>query len=198
VLFEQRLREGISAGTITMTFRRWRRSQVVAGGRYRTGVDIIEVDAVDIISADQITPNEARAAGYATPDEARADLRGAADTPVYRIRFRRIDEPDPRATLAADDDLDTTHLAELDRRLARLDTASSHGPWTMETLSAIAANPGTVSTELAKAAGLDRWTFKQDVRKLKELGLTLSLTTGYQLSPRGAAYLRHARGRDSR
>jgi hypothetical protein len=27
------------------------------------------------------------------------------------------------------------------------------------------------------------------VRKLKNLGLTISLETGYQLSPRGAAYL---------
>src|SRR5262245_12681155 len=148
-----------------MTFRRWRRSQVVTGRRYRTGVDIIEVDGVDIITADQISPDDAQAAGYATPDDAQADLRGAAEAPLYRISFHRVDEPDPRATLAANDDLDAAQLTQLDRRLARLDAASSHGPWTMATLSAIAANPGTVSTELANAAGIDRWTFKQDVRK---------------------------------
>ena len=33
--------------------------------------------------------------------------------------------------------------------------------------------------------------FKLDVRKLKGLGLTISLGTGYRLSPRGEAYLRH-------
>ena len=32
--------------------------------------------------------------------------------------------------------------------------------------------------------------FKLDVRKLKNLGLTLSLSVGYRISPRGAAYLR--------
>jgi hypothetical protein len=32
-------------------------------------------------------------------------------------------------------------------------------------------------------------SFKRDVRKLKELGLTESLEVGYRLSPRGAALL---------
>ena len=32
--------------------------------------------------------------------------------------------------------------------------------------------------------------FKRDVRKLKEMGLTISLLVGYELSPRGEAYLR--------
>ena len=31
--------------------------------------------------------------------------------------------------------------------------------------------------------------FKRDVRKLKNLGLTMSLPTGYCLSPRGEGYL---------
>ncbi len=31
--------------------------------------------------------------------------------------------------------------------------------------------------------------FKRDVRKLKELGLTLSLRVGYRLSPRGEAFM---------
>lgn len=46
------------------------------------------------------------------------------------------------------------------------------------------------------AAGLGRETppFKRDVRRLKELGLTRSLEVGYELSPRGRAYL----GRRSR
>src|SRR5215813_5031212 len=42
VRFERRLRDGIHDGSITVTFRRWRRSQVVAGGRYRTGIDMVE------------------------------------------------------------------------------------------------------------------------------------------------------------
>ena len=37
--------------------------------------------------------------------------------------------------------------------------------------------------------GRERLAFKADVRKLKNLGLTLSHEVGYSLSPRGQAYL---------
>jgi DNA-binding Lrp family transcriptional regulator len=47
-----------------------------------------------------------------------------------------------------------------------------------------------VSTELSERIGLERAEFKNRVRKLKALGLTLSLDVGYRLSPRGEAVLR--------
>ena len=190
MLFEARLREGISTGTISMAFRRWRRRQVVAGGRYRTGVDIVEVVSVDVVTGMDITADEAMAAGYASPEQLRAVLRGPADLPLYRIRFRRVDEADPRAQLAADGALNHDQIAEIERRLSRMDTTSGRGPWTIATLTAIADNPGVPASTLAATAGVDRATFKRDVRRLKELGLTLSLTTGYRLSPRGESYLR--------
>lgn len=46
-----------------------------------------------------------------------------------------------------------------------------------------------VSTTLAGRVGLERLDFKERVRKLKALGLTLSLDVGYRLSPRGEAFL---------
>ena len=190
VLFEQRLREGLNAGTITVAFRRWRRSQVVAGGRYRTGLDVVEAETVDVVAAEDITVADANAAGYASPEQLRAGLRGPADLPIYRIRFRRTDDPDPREQLAADDDLRRDEVADLDRRLSRMDAGSARGPWTIATLTAIADHPGVSATTLAATAGVDRLVFKRDVRRLKELGLTISLTTGYRLSPRGESFLR--------
>ncbi len=118
-----------------------------------------------------------------------ADLRGAPDLPITRIRFRLAPGPDPRAELAEDDDLDDAAVAEIDRRLHRLDRASSTGPWTAATLALVAANPARRAGDLAAMAGRDTAPFKLDVRKLKNLGLTISLGTGYRLSPRGAAYL---------
>ena len=44
--FEQRLRDGIHSGAIVLAFRRWKRSQVVAGGRYRTGIEMVLVEGV--------------------------------------------------------------------------------------------------------------------------------------------------------
>jgi hypothetical protein len=38
---------------------------------------------------------------------------------------------------------------------------------------------------LARGLGRETRAFKADVRRLKELGLTVSLEVGYELSPRG-------------
>jgi len=55
--------------------------------------------------------------------------------------------------------------------------------------SAVADHPGRRAGDLAQMLGRDTRTFKLDVRKLKALGLTISLETGYRLSPRGEAFL---------
>jgi len=193
VLFERRLREGIHEGRIVLTFRRWHRRQVVAGHRYRTGSDIIEVDAVDLVTARDIDAGQASDAGYATVKELVADLRGEEKTPLYRIRFHRVDEPDPRDELAARPELAGRELAALTAQLRRMDNSGSHGPWTRAVLTQIADHPATVSTALAATLGWDRQDFKLHVRRLKQLGLTISLDVGYRLSPRGEAYLRHIR-----
>ncbi|MCU1427248.1 MAG: hypothetical protein JWL83_1248 [Actinomycetia bacterium] len=171
-----------------MTFRRWRRRQVVAGHRYRTAAGMLEVDAIDVVEPGSITDAEARSSGY--PDAATLihDLRGEESLPVYRIAFHVIHEPDPRAVLANTSDLGDEDVAEIDRRLARLDAASTHGPWTAAVLDVIARRPERRAGDLAIEFGREMQPFKTDVRKLKNLGLTLSLTVGYRLSPRGEAY----------
>lgn len=191
--FEARLREGIERGTIVLAFRRWRRCQVVAGHRYRTGTGLVEVDAVDLVSPADIDLAQASDAGYGSIEELLADLRGDPQVPLYRVRLHRVDEPDPRSELAASPALSADDLARLTARLARMDRSAAHGPWTSAVLTQIADNPGIVSTVLAEKLGWERLAFKLHVRRLKELGLTISLTVGYQLSPRGEAYLRHLR-----
>jgi len=189
VLFERKLREGIHTGLVVVAFRRWRRCQVVSGHRYRTGLDLIEVEGVDIVRPADIDSRQATEAGYGTVDDLLDDLRGDASLPLYRIRLRRVDEPDPREALAAAADMTAGEFASLSVRLARLDRSGRHGPWTMAVLTLIAERPEIVSTLLADAMGWERQDFKLQVRKLKELGLTVSLDIGYRLSPRGEAYL---------
>ena len=48
---------------------------------------------------------------------------------------------------------------------------------------------GHGALEVAEGLGLDKPTFKNNVRKLKTLGLTISHSPGYEVSPRGQAYL---------
>jgi hypothetical protein len=192
--FEQRLRDGIHDGSITVTFRRWKRHQVVAGGRYRTGAGLVEVESVDIVDPACITGEDARRAGYESVAALVKDLHGDPEEQVFRIALHPLAEPDPRSVLAFTDQLTADEIASIRARLARLDKASPRGEWTAATLAAIAARPDVVASELATAAGLPRDIFKRNVRSLKALGLTLSQPVGYRLSPRGQAYLQRDRG----
>lgn len=189
MLFERQLREGIHDGSVSLAFRRWRRCQVVAGHRYRTGLDLAEVLEVNVVSPADISRAQARAAGYGSAAELRASLRGDPELPLYRIRFRRTDQPDPRDVLAAGTALGADELAALRTGLDRMDSATGRGPWTRAVLDWIAGHPATSSAVLAAWLDWPRPDLKLRIRRLKELGLTISLDIGYRLSPRGQAYL---------
>jgi hypothetical protein len=150
---------------------------------------MLDVVSIEVIEGTAISDHDAAAAGYPSAEALVADLRGTPDLDVYRIEFRTVGEPDPRDALAASDDLSDDERSEIDRRLERLDRSSTHGSWTAETLHLIADQPAVRAGDLADAVGRDRQAFKADVRKLKQLGLTVSLDVGYRLSPRGTAYL---------
>jgi hypothetical protein len=190
MLFSKQFWDPIRAGEVTLTFRRWKRPQVVADRVYRSPAGRLHVTAVDIVAPEAISDEEARRAGHDSAADLRALLRGDQTDPVYRVEFRYLDEPDPRDLLAADDRLCEEDIAEIDTRLARLDRAGRHGPWTRSYLELIDQHPGVRAPDLAELVGREIQPFKTDVRKLKNLGLTISLRIGYRLSPRGAAYLR--------
>jgi hypothetical protein len=190
MLIQMRFREAIERGEVTLTFRRWKRPQVVAGNTYRTAAGRIVVEAVDVVDPDRISAADARRAGFASRAELLGELRGTEHLPTYRVRFHPAADADPRAALAATGALTPADVDDIARRLARLDRSSSHGDWTNAVLRTIAARPGVRAADLAAGFGRETQPFKLDVRKLKNLGLTLSLEVGYRLSPRGEAYLR--------
>jgi len=167
--------------------------QALPGNVYRSPAGRLHVTSIDTVSTDDITDADAVSAGYPDAPSLVADLRGEPDHPVYRIVFRFLDEPDPRTVLANDDALSESDVDEIGRRLARLDKASTHGPWTMAYLEAIEANPERRAPDLAAMYGRETQAFKTDIRKLKNLGLTLSFRIGYRLSPRGQEYLTRVR-----
>lgn len=189
MLFQKRFWDGIRDGTITLTFRRWKRPQVVAGRVYRTAAGRLEVLSVDVVDPATIADDDAVRAGHASGDALRDDLPGEEGNPTYRIEFRHLDEPDPRTELAHQDDLTDDDIAEISRRLDRMDRASRHGPWTRQVLALIAEHPRRRAPDLAEMVGRETQPFKTDVRKLKNLGLTLSHSPGYSLSPRGRAFV---------
>jgi hypothetical protein len=186
MLLDRRALQRIASGEITVAFRRWRRPTVKAGGTLRTRAGVLAIESVEPIEPAQITDADARRAGY--PDRAAVLASLRPEGRLYRVAFRMAG-PDPRVALRQRAELSPGERAELDRRLARLDAASRHGPWTSEVLRLVASRPETRAADLAAELGREKGPFKADVRKLKELGLTESLEVGYRLSPRGRAYL---------
>jgi biotin operon repressor len=195
VQFEPRLRKGLHDGSITVAFRRWRRSQVVAGHQYRTGEGMVQAEAIEVITPADITPALAQAAGFPDVPAAIADLRGDPDLPLYCVRFRRLSGPDPRDELASTHTLTDDEATAIAARLTRMDSAGERGPWTAAVLAQIAERPAVSSVHLAETLDWERADFKLHVRRLKALGLTISLDVGYRISPRGAAYLASSAGR---
>jgi hypothetical protein len=184
VLLDLRTLDAIAAGSVTVAFRRWRRPTVRSGGTLTTTIGVLAIDSVDVIDVVEITDDDVGRAGYSDRDELLAAL-GDRHGELYRIGFH-LAGPDPRIALREHDALTAGEIAELERRLARLD---ARGPWTEQVLRLIAARPGVRAGDLAEELGRERLAFKADVRKLKALGLTESLEVGYRLSPRGRAYL---------
>lgn len=198
MLIEKARHEGIRSGAVTVLFRRWRRCQVISGRIYRTAAGRIAVDQVHVVRPEEIHDSDAAAAGYAGAVDVIRDLRGRPEDPVYLLRIRYVDEPDPRDELAASGRLSADDIGTIDGALQRLDVASRHGPWTREVLRLLQESPGVRAADLAAGLGHETLSFKADVRKLKNLGLTISLDTGYRLSARGEAYLAQGRSRGAR
>lgn len=188
MLLPPKVAHGVADGSVTLAFRRWRTPGVKVGSTFRTVAGVVRVDEVEVVDVAAITDEEARAAGWADADRLRRQLDKADAATTYRIRLSWAG-PDPRVALREDTDLSDEDVAAIDARLERLDRASSHGPWTMATLEVIRRRPHTRAPDLAAELGRERDPFKIDVRKLKNLGLTRSFDVGYDVSPRGLAYL---------
>ena len=179
---------GIARGEITAAFRRWQRPTVKTGGTLLTRAGQLEIRSVDKIAAADVTNADAVRAGFDSREELIAELDRRGDGEIYRITFGALNA-DPRIALR-EAPPDEKQIATLRAKLARLDAASPIGAWTRKTLEVIRDHPAVRAGDICKLVGQDRATFKPNVRKLKALGLTISLEIGYRLSPRGEELLR--------
>jgi len=194
VLFRQDALDRIRDGRVSVVFRRWRQARVRAGSRLRTMIGLVEIRSVDKV--DDVTEDDAAKAGYASADALRGDIPGDAAHQLFRMEVGYAGA-DPRIELRSHDALSAAEFAELTARLDRMDRGR-HGPWTRDVLALIAARPAVRAGDLFAEAGYpDMLSFKRDVRRLKELGLTESLDVGYRLSPRGSAALTRMRDASS-
>lgn len=187
MLLRRAVLDRVIAGEVDLAFRRWARPTVKTGGTLRTPAGLLRIERVVEVAIDDITPDDARRAGLEL-HELLEFLMAKTDGNVYRVELGGV-VPDPRVSLRNDSELTTEDVETLRARLDRLDRFSENGPWTRRYLGLIAANPHVRAQDLADGLGVAKDVFKNDVRKLKELGLTISHSPGYELSPRGRALL---------
>ena len=193
MLLRMAVLERIVVGEISLVFRRWRRPTVRAGGTLRTALGVLRILDVAAVAEADISEADAAGAGFSSRAALLNEL-GSREGQVYRIAVEYAGA-DPRIALRRRDDLSDAEIGQIIDKLRGLDTRSPAGPWTGRVLAAIEAQPGVVSRTLSETLDCDRDWLKPQVRKLKNLGLTVSLATGYELSPRGRVVLSHIRRR---
>lgn len=190
LLFKKRFWEGLQSGAITLTFRRWQKPHVRVGGRYRCHpIGVLEVDGVSQLPAKDVTDSDARRSGFTSRQQLFEHIEEfgplAPDDPLYRVELHHGGDGD-RIELALEDALEASDVEAIFKKLKKLD---GRKPWTMETLLLIKRRPRVAAGKLAKSLSREKLPFKEDVRRLKKLGLTQSFEVGYEVSPRGKAYL---------
>ena len=177
----------IRDGRVSLAFRRWRRPSVRSGGTLLTSIGRLQIASVSTASENTITEDDARRAGYSTLDDLLHELNRRAEGVIYRVEFNGI-APDPRIELR-ESIPDDAEISTILQQLNQLDARSPVGAWTGPVLELVATRPGVLAENLAHQLGMEKLAFKSRVRKLKALGLTVSLDTGYRLSPRGESVL---------
>ena len=93
--FSKELRAAVLSGEITVSFRRWQRSKVKAGGRYRVGGGEIEVDSVELMPFFAIDAADLARSGESDLESLRNRAAHAGrildDALLYRIEFHVVD-----------------------------------------------------------------------------------------------------------
>lgn len=174
MLIKNKTLELIKIGAVSTVFRIWKRPTVKTGGFLKTRIGVLAIESVERIHTSDISVADLRSAGLNSIEEIGLDRRKNGD--LYRIRLH-YHGSDPR--LALRNNIEPEQIEGVIAKLRQM------GDWTFAYLEIIKNNPSVRAENLAEMVGLPKAKFKYNVRKLKDLGLTISLNPGYELSIRG-------------
>ena len=188
MLIKQAHLKKIKEDEISLAFRKWKKKRVKKGSLIKTSIGLIKILDITEITANEISHQDASKAGYDELHELREILDSKEGT-VYKIILQYHSE-DPRIELRNRTEVSVAELETIKTKLERFDQYSKQGDWTLAVLHLIEENPKLKASELAKLLQMDKHRLKINIRKLKNLGLTISHETGYSLSPLGIAVLK--------
>ena len=184
MLFKSKFLELIKANKVTTAFRKWTKPTVKEAGTLITAVGQLRILSLEKITYDDITDQEIAKAGYDNREELNNELSFKSDGQLYKISFK-LEQEDPRIKLREETNLSEEERNKLVKKLHSFDTQGKIQNWTLRILEIIDEKPLKPSIYYANKLGYEQMWFKASVRKLKNLGLTISHEVGYELSPRG-------------
>ena len=167
-----------------MAFRKWTKPTVKALGTLITAAGQLRIISLEKIHYQEITDGEIQQAGYDNREELDHELSFKSEGQLYKITFK-LEQQDPRLKLREDTNLSEDELNKLMNKLHSFDTKGKIQHWTRRVMEIIHEKPRKPSIYYANKLGYEQLWFKASVRKLKNLGLTISHEVGYELSPRG-------------
>ncbi len=188
MLFKAEHLRGIKQGKISLAFRKWKRPSVRKGTLMNTAVGQIEILDIKKIDQKKITEKDAVKSGFDKLEELIGLLNSRKGGQLYKIEVRYA-SADPRIELRNNSKITQAEFEEIKTKLDRLDKYSRSGQWTGYILKAIEENPKLSAGELAQKTGKEKEWLKTNIRKLKNIGLTVSHNPGYTISPRGKSFL---------
>jgi hypothetical protein len=183
--------EGIKSGIISLAFRKWNKLSVKKDSLIKTSVGLVQITDVHQCTLAEISEQDAINAGFADLRSLLAMLNKYSSGNIYRIHVNYY-SADPRLALRAQTILTSEQLEQLKTKVERLDKLSKQGNWTAAILKVIGDNPKLKAADLAIKTGKEKDWLKLNIRKLKNLGLTISYEPGYTLSPLGVYFLQNS------
>ncbi|HEY6843810.1 MAG TPA: ASCH domain-containing protein [Thermoanaerobaculia bacterium] len=90
MLFTKYLRDGVRSGAITRSVRIWMHPKVTAGKRYAFEGGEIEIEAIEPITLNDITPKLARECGFKSAEDLLKVARHGRGENVYLVDFHYI------------------------------------------------------------------------------------------------------------
>ncbi|MEO1011325.1 MAG: hypothetical protein AAFX53_08475 [Bacteroidota bacterium] len=179
----------IEKGEIHTAFRKWTRPSVRESGTLLTPVGQLRITSLTSIAYDQISDEDIKLAGYTHREELDKELAFKEKGHIYKIGFKR-ESADPRIELRERTNISPGEMTTILNTLKRYDNHGKVKDWTLKILDMVDADPGKYAVEYATRLGYEKEWFKPNIRKLKNLGLTISLPDGYTISPRGKVVLK--------
>ena len=192
MIFKLHQLRGIKSGEISLAFRRWKKPNVKKGGSMKTAIGVIRFIDVEPVKEDAIKKADATKAGYESVDLLLEHLNKVTSGTIYKVKVKYESE-DPRLELREKTELTDDEFQKLKIKLDRLD--KTRGPWVLKVLKLIKRYPEQRAGELAEIMQMDKFDFKVRVRKLKNLGLTISHEIGYSISPLGGIVMERLQSR---